>query len=75
MVCGKIKLKAWCERNTIDIDESLTVDMLLFAFDSDSNATLLGYLRYAEHTVHLHWHRVKVKSSYLPAKGVAELII
>ncbi|KHJ31885.1 hypothetical protein EV44_g5918 [Erysiphe necator] len=30
-------------------------------------ANLLGYLRHAEHTGHLHRHRVKVKISTLPA--------
>lgn len=48
MVFGKIKLKAPYEKKRIDIDEeSLTVDMLVFTFDFDSNATLPGYLRYA----------------------------
>ena len=65
---GSIELEALTENSRINIDErSLTVNMFVFAFDFDLDATLLGYLRYAEHTERLHRHRVKVKSSSLPA--------
>ena len=72
MVCDKTKLKVSCEKNRIDdIDEeSLTVGVLVFAFDFESNVTLLRYLRDAEHTESLHRHRVKVKRSFLPAGTV-----
>ena len=41
--------------------------MLEVAFDFDSDAILLGYPRYAEHTERLHRHHWKVKNSSLPA--------
>lgn len=44
MVCSKIKFEISSENDETKIDwESLTVDMLVFAFDFDSGATLLGY--------------------------------
>ena len=41
--------------------------MIEVAFDFDSNAILLGYPRYAEHTERLHRHHWNVKISSLPA--------
>ena len=49
------------------IENSSNGDMLVFAFDIDSVAVLLGYPRYAEHTERLHRHHWKVKNSTLPA--------
>ena len=49
------------------IEKSSNGDMHVFAFDFDSNAILLGYPRYAEHTERLHRHHWKVKNSSLPA--------
>lgn len=40
--------------------------MFEFALEFDSDPTLLGYPRNAEHTERLHQHCVKVKSSFLP---------
>ena len=37
-------------------------------FNLDSDAILLGYPRYAEHTERLHRHHWKVKKSSLPAR-------
>ena len=45
-------------------------DMDVFAFDFDSDATLLGYPRHAEHTERLHLHYSKVKNSSLPSSGI-----
>lgn len=65
MGCSKMKLKAWHMNEEIKIDEkSLTEGMLLFTFDPDSNATLHGYLTYAEYIEGLHRHRMKVKSAF-----------
>lgn len=41
--------------------------LLFFAFDFDLDTALSGYLKYAKHTEHLHWHLVEVNRSYLPA--------
>ena len=42
-------------------------DVLEVVFDFDSDAILLGYPRYAEHTERLHRHHWKVKNSSVPA--------
>ena len=49
------------------VEKSSNGDMLEVAFDFDSDAILLGYPRYAEHTERLHRHHWKVKNSSLPA--------
>ena len=49
------------------IEKSSIFDMLVVAFDFDSDAILLGYPRYAEHTKRLHRHHLKVKNSSLSA--------
>ena len=55
MVCCKIKFEDSCESGRIHIDEkSLDIDMLMIAFDFDSDAILLGYQRYREHTERSH---------------------
>lgn len=46
-------------------EEPLTVSMFVFAFVSDLNAALLGYLRYAEHTQGLNRHHMKMRNSSL----------
>lgn len=64
-------MKIACENNGSDIDEKLlAVEILLFAFVFDSDATLLDYSRHAESTERLHWHCVKVKSSTLLAQRI-----
>ena len=47
--------------------------MLGVVFDFDSDAILLRYPRYAEHTRQLHQHHWKVKSSSLPTDRVSWL--
>ena len=49
------------------VEKSSNGDVYMFAFDFDSDANLLGYPRYAEHTEQLHRHHWKVKNSSLPA--------
>ena len=49
------------ENDRSDIDEkSSTLGMLEVAFYFDSDVTLFGYLRHAEHTDRLHQHHWKV---------------
>lgn len=43
------------------------MNMFVFAVDFDFDATLLGYPRNARHSELLGRHRVKMKSSSLPA--------
>ena len=57
--CGKIVFEGSGENNRSDIDEGpLRVDIVVFAFDFDSNPILLEYPRCEPHTERLH--RVKV---------------
>ena len=49
------------------VKKSSILDMLDVAFDFDSEAILLGYLRYAEHNERLYRHLLKMKNSSLPA--------
>ena len=49
------------------IEKSSNGDVLEVAFDSDSDAIILGYPRYTEHTERLHRHHWRVKNSSLPA--------
>ena len=50
------------------VERSSNGEKLEVAFNFDSDAILLGYPRYAEHTERLHRHHWKVKNSSLPAK-------
>ena len=50
------------------MEKSSNGDMDVFAFDLDSDAILLGYPRYAEHSERLHRHHWKVKNSSLPIR-------
>ena len=54
------------DRSNID-DESSILDVLVSAFDFDSDAILLGYPTYAEHTERSHRHHWKLKNSSLSA--------
>ena len=46
--------------------KSPIIDLSMFTFSFDSDATLLGYPRYAENTGRLRRHNRKVKNSSLP---------
>ena len=52
---------------SVIIEKSSNGDLLEVAFDFDLVEILLGYPRYGEDTMRLHWHRWKVKNSSLPA--------
>ena len=55
--CSKIEAEDLRENDRSDVDEKSSIlDMLEVAFDFDSDAILLGYPRYAEHTKRLHRH-------------------
>lgn len=66
---GKFKAEGFREKTKTEIDEmSPIIDVILFAFDLNSDAILLSYPRYPGHTERLHWHHWKVMNASLPVK-------